>query len=67
MIVKVQLREPGAGAVIYSEDRKVVDSVPTNLVTRRFARGEHAGYFNATFEHEILELGDRVPDPVPAW
>jgi hypothetical protein len=68
MIVKVQLPPKGeVGAVLYSEDRGVVDHVPSSLVARRFARGERAAYFQATLEHGILELGDRVPAPVPAW
>jgi len=69
MIVKVQLPADGeiAGAHLYSEDRSVTMPVPLSIASRRLQRGERAAYFKATFEHGILELGDRVPDPVPAW
>lgn len=69
MIVKVQLPAKGEdwGAYVYSQDRSVDEHVPRNIAARRFVPGESAGYFSATLEHGILELGERVPDPVPAW
>jgi hypothetical protein len=70
MIVKVQLPPRGevAGASITSEDRRVAMFVPLSVASKRLERGERAGYFQATLdEHGILELGDRVPAPIPAW
>ena len=69
MIVKVQLPAKGevGGASLYSQDRSIMMPVPLSLASRRLKQGQREGYFSATFEHDILELGERVPDPDPKW
>ena len=66
MIVKVQLHDDGP-AVISNESGKVMMTVPLGIVSKRFQAKETRGYFNAEYQGGILEIGDRIPDPVPAW
>jgi hypothetical protein len=62
MIVKVVLPEAGTlQARVRSADGKIDMLIPAPMAARRFAdKSEMHGFFNATLEEDVLEIGDRV-------
>lgn len=69
-VVKVQLPAPDSNnaAIIYSQDGKVQMETAVGMVSKRLHPGERVAYFKSDLDEDgILELGDRVPTPDPAW
>jgi hypothetical protein len=54
----------GETAIITDEAGRRLDEVSASRVLRRFPPSEHAprmvGFFEATYEHGDLQLGDRI-------
>lgn len=60
MIVRVEIPDGAAQAVISTQDKSIQMQVPVSQVKRRL-NGKKLGYFSATMESgSILEIGDRV-------
>jgi len=68
-VVKVTLPErPGDAVTIVDKDAKIRMLSETGMVSKRFRPGERTVYFKSElYEDGILEIGDRVPTPEPAW
>lgn len=63
MLVRIDIPEnPNAEAIVVSEDGKTRMSISPAMVKKRLTANERRAYFDATLEHDILELGDRKPD-----
>lgn len=65
--VKVTVKGPG-DVEITDEKKTIAMTASTEMVLKRFRPGETTLYFKSElYEDGILEIGDRVPTPVPAW
>jgi len=69
LVVKIVLPpEEFGGAIIYSEGGKLQMEAPLSVASKRLYRGERFAYFRAELDSDgILEIGDRLPPPVPVW